>query len=128
MTNEEMYAMLQNGVTYQKIADIEGISKQAVHQRMIFYKRKVNGIRGNGFNINHIVYQGIYDWFKEQLNESISSLCKKVYGYAQASTMINFRKFLKGEQDTHFTLKQMKRLCETVGKPFEEVFKRRDVI
>ncbi len=127
MTNKEIYEMLQNGSTYQEIADIEGISKQAVHQRMILHKRKVYGIRGKSFNINKIVYQGIYDWFKEHLNESLHSLCRKVYQRPNNSSIVKLREFLKGKHDSIFKIEQIKRLCEVIGKPFEEVFKWRDV-
>ncbi len=130
MKNAEMYEMYKNGSTYQEIGDALGISRQAVHQRMIYYKRKVMGIRGHGFNINDIVYQGIYDWFNEHYDESIYSLLVKVYGRnsSSAGSYVKFREFIIGEHDTHFKIKTIKRLCEVIGKPFEEVFKRRDVI
>ncbi len=36
------------------------------------------------------------------------------------------RCFLKGENDSSFTIAQIRRMCEIVGKPFEETFKERE--
>ena len=124
--NKKMYEMLQSGSTYQEIGDSFGISRQAVHQRIIFYKRKVEGIRGHSFNIDDIVYKGIYEWFKEHLNESLCSLCRKVYQKPNNSSIVKLRGFVKGEHDSVFDIEHIKRLCEVIGKPFEEVFERRD--
>lgn len=127
MTNEEMYKMYQNGDTFQKIADVCGISKQAVHQRMVLYERKVYGIRGKRKQrllIDKIVYKGIYEHFENNYNETITSMCKKVYGYATGNTD-KFKSFITGEHDSHFKLEHIKRLCEVVGKPFEETFAER---
>ncbi|MBE7039120.1 MAG: AsnC family protein [Ruminococcaceae bacterium] len=124
--NKKIYEMLQNGATYQEIGDSFGISKQAVHNRITFYKRKLEGIRGHGFNIESIVYKGIYDYFKEHLNESLHSLCRKVYQRPNNSSIVKLREFLKGKHDSIFKIEQIKRLCEVIGKPFEEVFERRD--
>lgn len=125
MTNEEIYQAIQNGATYQEIADILDISRQAVGYRMKYFKRKVCGIRGHTFNIEKIVYQGIYDYFKDNYDESITSLCKKVYGGHNESTLVKFRNLITGKHDTHFMIKHIKRLCEITGKSFDELFERR---
>ncbi len=52
------------------------------------------------------------------------TLCKKVYGYATGNTD-KFKSFITGEHDSHFKLEHIKRLCEVVGKPFEETFAER---
>ena len=126
MTTKEMYEMWERGITYQKIADEAGITKQAVYQRLLYYRHKIIGFRGKGFNINTIVYQGIYDWFKENFDASLYSLVYKVFGHSDGATMTRFRYFLIGKHDSHFKIEHIKRLCEITGKPFEEVFKRRD--
>lgn len=125
MTNQEMYVLHEQGTTYQAIADICGISRQAVHQKVHRHKRRVDGIRGHHFDIEKIVYKGVYDWFREHFDESIYSLCTKVYGCNCGNRHTTIRDFLKGEHNTYFTIEQIKRLCEIVGKPFEEVFERR---
>lgn len=125
MTNETMYEMHKNGFSYQKIADVYSISRQAVHQRITSYKRKVLGIRGQSFDINKIVYKGIYDWFCTHYNENVYSLAKKLYKDNPSSRTQNFKRFLVGENNSHFSIPQMKLLCEIIGKPFEEVFERR---
>lgn len=127
MSNEEIYEALQNGATYQEIGDILGISRQAVNYRMKYFKRKVCGIRGHSFNIEKIVYQGIYDYFKDNYDQSIASLCKKVHGHANENTLVKFRNFIVGKTDTHLMIKHIKRLSEVTGKSFEELFKRRDM-
>ena len=127
MTNEEIYELYQNGSTYREIADRYGITRQTVAQRLKYYKRKVAGIRGHNFDINKIVYQGIYDWFREHYYESLSSLSKKIYGYYRPCELTKLRSFLIGEHETHFNVEQIKRMCELTGKSFEELFQRRDV-
>ena len=128
MTNQEIYEMYQKGYTYREIGELCGISKQAIHQRLYLFQRKLNGIRGHNFDINKIVYQGIYDWFNEHYDENISSLSAKLYASTNASRYEALRRFLIGENDTFFSIKRIKKLCEVIGKPFEEVFKRRDEV
>lgn len=123
--NKTMYEMLQSGSTYQEIADLYGISKQAVHQRVYRHKRKLDGIRGRHFDIDKIVYKGIYDWFQEHFDESLSSLILKVYGHKNNAAVTKFRGFLVGNHDTHFKTEHIKRLCELTGKTYEDLFERR---
>lgn len=128
MTNAEMFEMRQGGASYQEIADKCGTSKQNVHRRLYLYVRKINGIRGRGFDINKIVYQGLYDWFNENIGESISSLCLKVFGDTNGIRYIKkFRCFIIGKHDSSFKVQHIKKLCEVTGKSFEELFKRRDI-
>ena len=127
MTNAEMFEMRKGGATYQEIADLCGISKQSVYSRLHYYVRKVNGIRGRGFDINKILYQGLYDWFNENMGESISSLCEKVFGSGNGKNYYDkFRFFIIGKHDSSFKVGHLKKLCEVTGKSFEELFKRRD--
>ena len=121
-----MFKMRQDGATYQDIADKCGITKQAVHQRIRSYTRKLNGIRGKGFDINQIPYQGLYDWFDDNMGESISSLCDKVFGSISKYYLSKFGGFIKGKHDSSFKVEHLKKLCEVTGKSFEELFKRRD--
>lgn len=128
MTNAEMFEMRKGGATYQAIADKCGISKQAVYQKIYSYTRKLNGIRGKGFDINKIVYQGLYDWFNENMGESISSVCEKVFKSTnEKNYILKFRYFVIGKHDSAFKVEHLKKLCEVTGKSFEELFKRRDV-
>lgn len=122
-----MFEMRKSGATYQAIADSCGISKQAVYQRIYHYVRKQNGIRGKGFDINKIPYQGLYDWFNENVGESVSSLCDKVFGNNCKNRCYKFRYFIIGKHDSAFKVEHLKKLCEVTGKSFEDLFKRRDV-
>lgn len=121
-----MFEMRKGGATYQAIADKCGISKQAVYRRIYSYVRKINGIRGHGFDINQIPYQGLYDWFNENMGESVYSLYSKVFDTFSKERLAKFRYFIKGEHDSQMKLKHIQKLCEVTGKSFEELFKRRD--
>ena len=121
-----MFEMRKSGATYQEIADKCGTSKQAVYSRLRYYVRKVNGIRGKGFDINQIPYQGLYDWFNENMGESVSSLCEQVFGTNNKNHLYKFKYFMLGKHDSQFKVAHIKRLCEVTGKSFEELFKRRD--
>ena len=127
MTNAEMFEMRKSGATYQEIADLCGTSKQAVYSRLRYYVRKVNGIRGKGFDINQILYQGLYDWFNENMGESVSSLCEQVFDGNSGNYTHKFRYFIIGKHDSSFKVGHLKKLCEVTGKSFEELFERRDV-
>ena len=121
MTNAEMFEMRKSGATYQAIAEHCGISKQAVYQRIYHYVRKQNGIRGKGFDINKIPYQGLYDWFNENVGESVSSLCEKVFGNNCKNRYYKFRYFIIGKHDSSFKVSQLQRLCEVTDKSLEEL-------
>ena len=126
MTAKEMLQMRLDGATYQEIADICGISKQAVHESVTrYYKRVVDGKRGQNFSCEEIVYEGIYEHFMKDENESATSFSIKIFGI-NGSRAKNIRNFITGKNNSHFTIPQIKRMCEVVGKPFEEVFKERE--
>ena len=119
-----MYELRQQGFTLEEIGNRYGVTKQAVHQTVKSYKRKVAGFRGKFFHVNEIVYQGIYDYFSENIEESVSSFMAKLYGYDGGHTE-NFKRWLRGEQESYFNVKEIQKMCEIVGKPFEETFKKR---
>lgn len=118
MTTTEMMVMRVNGATYQEIADACGLSKQDVHKRIVRYtKRLTSGVRGHGFCLLDIKYKSIAEHFDGHARESISSFANAVG--VPAGVMKNF---LTGKADSHFTISKIRRMCEIVGKPFEEVF------
>jgi predicted DNA-binding protein YlxM (UPF0122 family) len=129
MTNKEMLQMRLDGATYQEIADICGISRQAVHEALKFYVKKITEeSRGQKFSLKTIKYQGIYDYFKKNENETVASFANKVYGRKSGSCQGagKLRNFIKGDSDSYFNITQIKKMCEIIGKPFEEVFKERE--
>jgi hypothetical protein len=124
ITPKEMLQMRLDGMTFQQIADVCGTSRQNVHQAVKLYSKKIiNGVRGRGFPVEIIRFQGIYEHFYDNEKESITSFATKVYGHEQYGSKL--RKFLIGESESHLTIPQIKRICEICGKPFEEVFKER---
>ena len=124
MTNAEMMKMRIDGATYQEIADACGISRQDAHQIIQnYYKKIVGGHRGSKLNCNDIVYKGIYEYFVDNPYESISSFGKKIYGDPTRTSKVS--QFIKGKSETHFTIQQINKICEIVGKSFEETFAER---
>lgn len=126
LTVRQMYEMRMNGATYQEIADACGLTKQRVNYLLIHYKDALKGMRGKGFNIERIIYKGIYEHFRDNLYESITSFSNKVYGYV-GNEPSSIRRFITGkEKRTRFTIQQIKNMCKATGKTFEELFERRD--
>lgn len=126
MTNKEMLEMRINGATFQEIADACGVSKQDAHERITrYFKKVVNSKRGQNFSCDEIIYEGIYEHFMRDENESVTSFAAKVFedNGTRSSTMKNF---ITGKNNSHFTVAQIKKICAVVGKPFEEVFKERE--
>ena len=127
MTNKEMLEMRMNGKTFQEIADACGISKQGVHERLKLYAKRLAGIRGQGFDISTIKYEGLYEYFEENLEESLYSFAIKIGMGKDGGRVATIRNFLTGKHHSRFSIPQIKKMCEVCGKPFEEVFKERDV-
>lgn len=122
---DEILEMRKNGATFQEIADSFGVSKQRVNE--VFHKQthgRWKRMRGHGFDIETIVYKGLYEHFKNNVFESVTSFSKKVYGHSNTIPLL--RKFIKGELDSHFSITQIKKMCEITGKSFEELFEKRD--
>ena len=125
MTNEEMLEMRMNGATYQEIADICGISKQRVHQKIGEYSPRVKAIRRGSVYLEEIKYKGIYEFFKENLDVAFCGFVKGILGDISHCATEKMRRFLRGENEVKFSIPQIKKMCEVCGKPFEEVFKER---
>lgn len=118
MTTKEMVKMRIDGATYQEIADACGISRAAAHKAITqYFKREANGVRGKGFCLYDVKNDAIREYFADHHLESVSSFSRKAG--VNAHTM---RAFLYGKTDSHFSVSQIRRICEIVGKPFEEVF------
>lgn len=123
---DEMVQMRESGMTYQQIADEFHVSRQWVNYILTHYYRGLKGQRGKGFDIEKIVYKGIYEHFKSNLFESVTSFTEKVYG-GRTAHVVKMREFIKGDHNTEFKLSQIQRMCEITGTTFEECFERRDV-
>jgi hypothetical protein len=125
MTSKVMYELRRSGYTYQSIADMCQTSKQNVYVRVMRYERKaVKGIRKD-FNINEIIFKGIYEHFKNNPNESICSFSCKVWGYSCKSLSKKVKALLTGKNQSYLNASQIKRICEVCGTSFEETFAER---
>lgn len=120
-----MLEMRMKGATFQEIADKCEISRQAVHERLKLYTKRLMGERGQGFDISTIIFEGIYQYFNENIEESLCSFAEKLYGY-KCSRADVLKNCFQGKNKSKFSIPQIKRMCEICGKPFEEVFKERD--
>lgn len=127
LTNKELYEWRQRGATYQEMADAEGTTRQDVFQKVKAYERKLMGKRGriNGFNINKIVYKGIYEYFRDHIDETVCSFSNKVFGYAEKVQCV--KRFLLGESESLFKVHQIKKMMEVTGKSFDELFELREM-
>lgn len=127
MTVEQMIRMRNSGATYQQIANMSGLTRQRVHQKIqTALGNKSNRRRGKAFPIEDIKYTAIYDYFKNNENESASSFGLKVFGGYGGKFCNRVINFVTGRYEAHLSVEQIKKVCEIVGKPFEEVFKERD--
>lgn len=122
----EMKKLHDAGLTHQQIADKYGISRASVGQtiRRVSHK-KLSSLRGRKINIEKIKYKHIYEYFKTNIDESCSSLATKVLGYSAAGGAVKMFNFIYGEHDVHFTVSQMRALCDTIGVTFEELLEER---
>ena len=121
---KEMLEMRVSGATFQEIANKYGVSRQAVHQTLNSYMARLQGKR-YALDVDKIIYKGIAEWFLENPNESITSFSKRVLGCDSGQRSGAIKRGLIGENETYFTINQIKKICEVVGKPFEEVFELR---
>lgn len=117
--------MREHGHTYQEIGEKYGVSRQCVHRKMKDYERALKGIRGQKFDINRIVFKGMYDYFADHYAETMNSFSHKIYGYEDGPNLIKLRNFITGKQNTRFSIGQIKLMCAITGKTFEELFKER---
>lgn len=113
-------------MTHQQIADMYGVSRSCVSDTIKRFNLKQSlDTRGKKLDLEKIKYKHIYDHFKKNVDETCTSLTRKVFGHAQASSIIKLRNFLYGWHDVKFTMDQVRMLCETIGKPFEELLEER---
>lgn len=129
LTNKELYEWRQQGATYQEMADAEGISKQAIYEKVKAYEKYLMGKRGriNGFDYNNIVYKGIYEHFRDHVDESVSNFAEKVFGFSASGKTQKVKGFLLGESESLFKVRHIKNMIAITGKSFDELFELRKV-
>ena len=121
---KEMYQLRMRGKTYREIADDFGISCQDAFIRVKGYESKLSGKRGWKYDINKIVYKGIYEHFRDNLDLSVTKFLKLTMGYVPAHK--NMADFFIGKCDASLSIKHIKKMCEVTGRTFEELFELRE--
>jgi DNA-binding XRE family transcriptional regulator len=121
---KEMLEMRTRGATLQEIADKYGVTRQAIHITLKNYTDRLSGKRF-GLDVNKIIYKGIADYFLAHPDESMSSFSRKIFGCGEGIRPRDLRKNMFGEHEMYLSINQIKKICEVVGKPFEEVFELR---
>lgn len=112
----------EQGKTYQEIGEMYGISKQRVEKCI----KDFNDLVGDKpRNIECIPYKGIYEYLKNNPKISVTSLIKEITNYTNITSRERIRNLFKGT-NTQITIKEIKKLIEITGKPFEELFELRE--
>lgn len=119
----KMIEMRKKGASYAEIGKAFGVSRQAVASRLT-YKRKNE--KRYGFNIDTIIYRGIYEHFEKDRFETITSFAHKTYVNTGGAAINTIRNFITGVHNSRLTLQQIQRICEITGMSFEETFEVRD--
>lgn len=122
MKTQKMIEMRNEGHTYQEIADVFGISKQAVHSYI--KKAKERHLRHDK-ECEKIVFQGIYDFFKAEPKMNYTKFTILIYGY-KGKKVADIRNFITGVHESKFPLIIHQRICEICGTSFEDTFKLRE--
>ena len=124
-TLKKMVEMRMDGASYQEIGDAFGMSKQNAQNVLSRYYKRLSGHRGRGFNIENIAYEGIYDFFDKNKKMTVSRFASLIFGNDAPHGVAKVRTFITGESNALFKISHIKKMCELVGKPFEECFKER---
>lgn len=122
LRTQKMIEMRNEGHTYQEIADVFGISKQAVHSYI--KKAKERHLRHDK-ECEKIVFQGIYDFFKAEPKMNYTKFTILIYGH-KGKNVADIRNFITGVHESQFPLIIYQRICEICGTSFEDTFKRRE--
>lgn len=125
LSYEQMHEMRMAGKTYTEIGKACGLTRQRVNYILTHYDEALKGMRGRGFDINTIVYKGLYEHFKDNMYESVTSFTHKVYGCTNTINIPTMKSFLIGEYNSRFSVPLIKKMCEITGKTFEELFELR---
>ena len=123
LKTQKMIEMRNEGHTYQEIADVFGISKQAVHSYI--KKAKERHLRHDK-ECERIVYQGIYELFKSDPKMNYTRFTTLIYGKYYRKRVPAVKSLVTGENESRLPLRVYQRICEICGKPFEQTFKRRE--
>lgn len=124
---QEMVDLRKSGKTYQEIADMYGVSKQHIHKIISDVCRLNDITRKYSFDIENIVYEGVYELFANDKRMTITKLSKIIYGVALPThnEKEKVRRLILGQGESNFSIRNINNVLDYAGKPFEEVFKVR---
>ena len=119
---QQMIEMRRDGATYQEIGDRFGITRQAVFDRI----GRVTKRRDN-VDLEKIIYEGIYQMFKNDEYMTYSKLAFIVYGTrVNRGRQNTVYQFVTGKLGTMLKIRWINNILKYTGKPYEEVFKLRN--
>lgn len=119
-----MIELRKRGFTYQEIGEQLGISRQRVHQ-IVGNQR----LRKEAVDIEKIVFEGIYQIFKEDKSMTFFKFTEIVCGYPKVTTAKteHIRKWLTGRIiDSKIQLSHIWNILNYAKQPFEVVFAERN--
>lgn len=124
---EDMIALRTAGKTYQEIAELFGTSKQYVYIIMASSCNYEDPARKLDVDIEKIVYEGIYDLFANDYKMTIAKFARIVFGSkpATGAQKEKVRRLIYNYGDVKLSVRNIRNICEYIGKPFESVFKVR---
>ena len=122
MDGKELMKMRMAGATIREIADVCGVSYQAVQHKLQSYAQDLLEIKMRKVDLSKIKYKGICEYFRENPVESYSSFAEKVTKNRNSKFTSKIKSSFQGEHESTFTIAQIKSMCEVVGKSFEETF------
>lgn len=119
---EEMQKLKDAGWSLQKIGEKYGITKQSVCQKLASPKP-----RKKDYDIERIIFNGIYNLFAEDPYMSVSKLARIMWGTAEGerANAVKLQNFITGENDSSFKLSHINRLIEYSGMTYDELFSLR---
>ena len=135
LTAKEMFELKEQGKTYKEIGEICELTRQRVYQIIRAYKAgKYHGTyagtrcySGRYFDVERIVYKGIYEHFVNSPYITVRAFTKRVFGKKYYPALeVRISNLITGKKDSFFTVEQLNRICKVIGLPFEEVFEMRE--
>lgn len=113
----------KQGKTYREIGEIYGMTRQGVEQKMKRAAKIFNNarVRKCTSDISKIVYQGIYDWFENDVTMTTTKFARML-----GVNTLTAKKMLT-EKGARFSIDMIKKLIDYSGMSFEKLFEPRGV-
>lgn len=119
---EKAIQLRADGMTYTDIADVLGVSRQRVWQKL----NDVNAReRAGGKVYDSIPYNGLYEMFQSDKTLTIPQFCRECFGTGTHTFTMKIYNLLSGK-DGHLTVGQTRKLLKYSGKTWEELFEPRN--